>query len=128
MRFWGHALGTANVLLIDDDAIGLMARKALLESRGYCVHTSVTDGEAEQVLQSTPVDLVISDHFLRTTTGDKVVNRVKEILPSTPVLVVSGALRHELPPEALSAADGFVSKTEGPQALLDAVAALLKGH
>jgi CheY-like chemotaxis protein len=117
---------SSNVLLIDDDAVGLMARKALLESRGYSVVTSATDSEAEQVLQSTPVDLVISDHFLRSTTGDRVVHRVKQIMPAMPVIVVSGALRHELPPEALRGADAFVSKSEGPEALLEIVAALLK--
>jgi CheY-like chemotaxis protein len=113
------------LLLIDDDAIGLMARQALLESRGYSVLTSDNDAGALELLKSTPIDLVISDHFLRGTTGGKVASRIKKVAPHVPVLVVSGAFRHELPPESLEGADQFLSKAEGPDALLAAIASMI---
>jgi len=116
------------VLLIDDDAPGLMARQALLESRGYTVLTSDNDDVALEMLKSTPVDLVISDHFLRGTTGGQVATRIKQLAPHTPVLVVSGAFRHELAPDSLDGADDFLSKAEGPDALLEAVATMIRAR
>jgi CheY-like chemotaxis protein len=117
--------GPHRVLLIDDDAIGLMARQALLESRGYEVVTSDNDTHAIETLRKTPVHLVISDHYLRGTTGGQVATRIKQVAPDTPVLVVSGAVQHELPADFLVGADRFVSKAEGPDALLEAVAAMI---
>lgn len=114
------------VLLIDDDPTGLMARQALLESRGYDVLTSDTDAHALDLLQRVPVDLVVSDHFLRGTTGGALAAKIKRLVPNIPVLVVSGAFQHELPPESLAGADRFVSKADGPEALLHAVASMLK--
>ena len=93
--------GPHRVLLIDDDAIGLMARQALLESRGYEVLTSDNDTHAIETLKHTPVHLVISDHYLRGTTGGQVATRIKQVAPDTPVLVVSGAVQHELPADFL---------------------------
>lgn len=113
------------VLLIDDDEIGLMARQALLESRGYKVLTSDTDEGAYEILRGTAVDLVVSDHFLGGTTGGQVAARIKELAPQVPVLVVSGAFKHELPADALVGADRFLSKAEGPDALLETVAAMI---
>ena len=113
------------VLLIDDDLTGLMARQALLESRGYDVLTSETDTHALDLLQRVPVDLVVSDHFLRGTTGGALAARIKQLAPHIPVLVVSGAFQHELAPESLGGADLFVSKADGPDALLHAVASML---
>ena len=113
------------VLLIDDDPVGLMARQALLESRGYEVVTSDNDVSALETLKRTPVHLVISDHFLRGTTGGQVAARIKEVAPDLPVLVVSGAVQHELPAGFLVGADRFVSKAEGPDALLATVAAMI---
>jgi CheY-like chemotaxis protein len=113
------------VLLIDDDPIGLMARQALLESRGYAVMTSDTAANALELLKSTPVDLVISDHFLRGATGGQVATSIKQVAPNVPVLVVSGAFQHEIPPESLAGADRFLSKAEGPDKLLETVAAMI---
>jgi CheY-like chemotaxis protein len=71
------------------------------------------------------VDLVISDHYLRGTTGGKVAARIKQIVPHVPVLVVSGAFKHELAGESLDGADRFLSKAEGPDALLATVAEMI---
>jgi CheY-like chemotaxis protein len=114
------------LLLIDDDPVGLMARQALLESQGYEVVTSATGAQAFEILRNTQVDLVISDHFLRGTTGGQLADRIKELAPNVPVLVVSGAFRNELPPDSLHAADRFLSKAEGPDALLQAVESMVR--
>lgn len=114
------------LLLIDDDPVGLMARQALLESQGYDVVTSATAAHAFEILRDTQVDLVISDHFLRHTTGGQLADRIKELSPNVPVLVVSGAFQNELPPDSLRAADRFLSKAEGPDALLQAVESMVR--
>jgi CheY-like chemotaxis protein len=116
------------ILLVDDDATGLMARQALLESRGYSVLTSDTESHALDILRTTPVDLVISDHYLRGTTGGQVAAKIKQLAPQVPVLVVSGAFQNELPAESLAGADRFLSKADGPDALLQTVASLIQSR
>jgi two-component system, OmpR family, response regulator CpxR len=112
------------ILCIDDDQVALRVRKLLLGSAGYEV-LSASSGEAGlDILKENAVDLVIADQFLSAKTGTEIAKEMKELKPNVPILIVSAAA------EALSGlefADGFVPKGEAPDALLAAVAGLLKG-
>ena len=65
---------------------------------------------------------MIADHFLSDKSGAEIAAEMKEIKPQVPILIVSAAAE---PPEGLEFADGFLSKLDGPDALLDRVASLL---
>jgi len=118
--------GNPRILCIDDAEIALRVRKLLLANAGYAVLTASSGEEGFQLFKQNPVDLVIADHFLSDKTGAEIAKEMKECRPQVPILIVSAASDQ---PAGLEFADGFISKGEGPDALLDAIAQLLKrGH
>jgi CheY-like chemotaxis protein len=110
------------VLCIDDAEVALRVRKLLLASAGYVVLTAASGEEGLEAFRQNPVDLVIADHFLSDKSGAEIAAEMKGMKPHVPILIVSAA---EEPPAGLEFADGFLSKLDGPDALLDRVASLL---
>jgi CheY-like chemotaxis protein len=110
------------ILCIDDAEVALRVRKLLLASAGYVVLTAASGEEGLEVFKQKSVDLVIADHFLSDKSGAEIAAEMKGMKPQVPILIVSAA---EEPPAGLEFADGFLSKLDGPDALLDRVAGLL---
>ncbi len=110
------------VLCIDDAEIALRVRKLLLTNAGYSVITAASGGEGLELFKENPVDLVIADHFLSDKTGAEIAREMKQFKPQVPILIVSAASEA---PNDLQFADGFLSKGEGPDNLLAAIADLL---
>jgi CheY-like chemotaxis protein len=110
------------VLCIDDAEVALRVRKLLLASAGYVVLTAASGEEGLEAFRQNPVDLVIADHFLSDKSGAEIAAEMKGMKPQVPILIVSAA---EEPPAGLEFADGFLSKLDGPDALLERVASLL---
>lgn len=116
---------TANrplVLCIDDAEVALRVRKLLLANAGYQVLTAPSGEEGLEMFRANPVELVIADHFLSDKSGVEIAEEMKNLKPEVPILIVSAAAE---PPDALQFADKFLSKGEGPDALLHAIAGLL---
>lgn len=111
------------ILCIDDAEVALRVRKLLLTSAGYSVLTAPSGEEGLELLKQHPVDLVIADHFLSDKSGAEIAAEMKEVKPTVPILIVSAAAE---PPAGLEFADGFLSKGEGPDVLLNAIGDLLK--
>ncbi len=108
-------------MCIDDDEIVLRIRKLLVSGAGYDVLTA-TSGEAGLMLfKQNPIDLVVSDHFLRGSNGNEIAREMKTLKPDVPILIASGSAVAA----PLECADGFVSKGEPPSELLKAIADLL---
>ncbi len=110
------------VLCIDDAEIALRVRKLLLSSAGYSVLTASSGEAGLELFRHHDVDLVIADHFLTDKTGAEIAREMKELKPEVPILIVSAASEE---PSGMEFADGFLSKGEGPDSLLDAIARLL---
>jgi two-component system, OmpR family, alkaline phosphatase synthesis response regulator PhoP len=110
------------ILCIDDAEIALRVRKLLLTSAGYSVLTAASGEEGFEMFKQQPVELVIADHFLSDKTGAEIAREMKEWKPDVPILIVSAAPEE---PGGLEFADGFLSKGEGPDTLLDKIAVLL---
>lgn len=113
------------ILCIDDAEVALRVRKLLLTSAGYSVLTAPSGEEGLQLFRQNPVELVIADHFLSDTSGAEIAAQMKEIKPQVPILIVSAAAEK---PTGLEFADGFLSKGEGPDSLLEAVAKFFSGY
>ena len=114
---------TPKVLCIDDAEIALRVRKLLLSSAGYSVLTASSGEAGLELFKQNDVELVIADHFLTDKTGAEIAREMKELKPEVPILIVSAASEE---PSGLEFADGFLSKGEGPDSLLDAIARLLR--
>lgn len=110
------------VLCVDDAEVALRVRKLLLTGAGYRVLTAASGEEGLAAFKDNPVELVIADHFLSDTSGAEIAAEMKQLKPEVPILIVSAAAE---PPPGLEFSDGFLSKGEGPDALLDAIARLL---
>lgn len=80
------------ILLIDDDAVQLRMRKAILCQSGFAVATATNAEAALALLRASPnlFGLVISDHFLQCMTAVEVIRRLRTFLPQLPVAVISG--------------------------------------
>lgn len=112
----------ATILCLDDEAIGLAVRAAVLRCTGYAVFTASSTEEALRILMRQHIDIVICDYLLPGTTGTEIAASIKRIKPRVRVLILSGLI--ELPEEMVFA-DCFLSKLEPPPVLLATVAKLL---
>lgn len=110
------------ILCIDDAEIALRVRKLLLAHAGYEVLTAASGEEGLEVFRENPIELVIADHFLSDKSGSEIAAEMKELKPEVPILIVSAAAE---PPSGIEFSDGFLSKGEGPDALLDAIGRML---
>jgi CheY-like chemotaxis protein len=110
------------VLCIDDAEIALRVRKLLLANAGYDVLTAASGEKGLEIFKQNPIDLVIADHFLSDKTGLETAAEMKQLKPDVPILIVSAAAEA---PSGMEFSDGFLSKGDGPDALLDAIARLL---
>ena len=110
------------ILCIDDDDISLRVRRLLLSIAGYAVLTASSGEAGLEVLKQSPIDLVIADHFLSAKTGTEIAREMKTLKPDVPILIVSGTADK---PRGIEFADGFLSKGETPDVLLDTIARLL---
>lgn len=102
------------VLCIDDNALALAIRRQVLELGDFDVVTAADAREALDTFKSRPIDVVLSDHCLKDTTGVEIARQMKEFKPSVPIVLYSGA-----PPETMGPVDCFILKTEPPEYLLN---------
>ncbi len=114
------------ILCVDDEAVGLWVRKMLLESRGYRVLTAESGADALVLFSSEILDLVILDYSMPGMNGDVVAERMKELRPDLPILMLSAYV--DLPSETLALVDKSITKGEPPPVLLDAISQLLNGN
>ncbi len=115
-------MNKSTILCLDDEAVALAIRAAVLRYAGYAVLEASSAEEALPLLADRHVDLVISDYLLPGTTGTQVAASMKQIRPHVPILILSGLIDV---PEGMEFADRFLSKLEAPPVLLATVAELL---
>jgi two-component system, chemotaxis family, CheB/CheR fusion protein len=115
----------ALILAVDDESSGLYFRKLILEHAGHTVLSSTGVDEALTLFRSNPVDIVVTDHLVGRQTGNDMAAEMKRTKPNVPIILLSGT---SSVPEPLMHADSFLSKTEGPEQLLEIVEELLSRH
>lgn len=80
------------VLLIDDDPGLLLALPDTLRSRlqGCLVDTADTPDAALELVQEKPYDAIISDIRMPGMDGVALTTKMREVQPSTPVILITG--------------------------------------
>jgi two-component system OmpR family response regulator len=98
------------VLVVDDDARARAALALLLSEEGYDATMAADGEEASGMLISWHPDLVVTDLNMPRLDGCGLLQRVRQQLPGTPVLVMSA--RSSADPSRLEGlgAAGFVAK------------------
>ncbi|GGG73057.1 response regulator [Edaphobacter dinghuensis] len=85
---------TATILLIDDNAVQVATRQAILRRAGYYAIAVLNPKQALDQFQGSgfaaPIDLVITDHIMPGMNGSEFVSQLRQTQPLLPVLVISG--------------------------------------
>lgn len=111
---------TANVLVIDSNALFRHAVKAMLEASGYQVVVASTSEEGLRMAVARRPDAVVVEFGLAGLDGPRFVQRLRRdpLLSRIPCLIVSGGNDPDDEVRALDAgADDFLFKTTGLQTL-----------
>lgn len=84
-----------SILLVDDEELLRTGVQEMLEIQGYQVIPAANGQQALECLaSSTAVDLIITDLVMPKMDGIDFVQRVRDINPLVPVIVVSGSTRN----------------------------------
>jgi two-component system response regulator CpxR len=81
------------ILCVDENEQSLSIHKIMLETRGYRVITCSGGEEALERFKQGGVDLVLTDLIMPGLDGGKLIDRIKEISPETPAILVSGKVK-----------------------------------
>jgi CheY-like chemotaxis protein len=111
------------ILCIDDEALGLNIRKAVLERAGYRVLTAVDGPTGLSLFRGNAIDGVVLDYYMPEMDGGVVAQAMRQERPEIPILLLSAYIN--LPGEVVSLVDMTLLKGEGPQELLEKLRLLL---
>lgn len=118
-----------HILVIDDDAVVGKYIALHLRRQKYRVSRAVNGAEGEAVIAADVPDLIILDHYLPDTTGDALLDSLRqgEATHAIPViyLTVDGS-RQRFRKSMVGGADDFLAKPFEAQELVDAVNAQLR--
>jgi DNA-binding NtrC family response regulator len=95
------------LLVVDDEALLCNALGRTLRREGYRVLTATHPEQGLQVLRSTPVDLVLSDHLMPQMTGLEFLARVRDRHPDCVRVMLTGHADMEVAIEAINRGDIF---------------------
>lgn len=119
----------SQILLVDDNAIQAATRKAILARAGRRVLVAESGAVALNMLAdetlTSQIALVITDHLMPGMNGPELVKKLRELLPDTPVVVLSGLPDAESEYEAENVE--FHLKPIAPEVLIRVVGELLDG-
>jgi CheY-like chemotaxis protein len=80
----------ARILLVDDNANGLAARRSVLEELGYKIVTATCGGDALEEFGSAKFDLVVTDYKMPRMDGLELIGRLRKQSPDLPIVLISG--------------------------------------
>lgn len=78
------------ILIIDDNADLRILLKNLLTSHGYRAFAAASGSEGLGIVKTNPPDLIVCDFRLHDMDGREVLQEVREINPSLPVIIITG--------------------------------------
>jgi len=112
------------VLCVDDEALGLQIRRALLEMAGYTVLTALDGKSALTLFADNTIDAVLLDYLMPEMDGGQVAAAMRSANPRVPILLHSACV--DLPPETVDLVDATLPKGEGPETLISRLQLLIE--
>jgi len=79
----------SRILLVDDNANGLKARKMVLEELGYGIVTAA-NGTTAGALRAAEFDLVVTDYKMPRMDGLELIVNLRKIEPELLIILISG--------------------------------------
>ena len=111
------------VLCVDDNELLVSVSAAVLRNEGYEVLACSDPLRAASIARSEELDLAILDYEMPAMNGAQLAALCKAANPDIKVILFSGSLG--IPSRELAVADQFVQKSNGVEALLKAIEALV---
>ena len=100
------------ILVVDDNRMGLSARRSVLEAIGHTVTTAPSAIEALQLFTSgSTFDLVITDYKMPKMTGVELIAEIRKTNPALPIILISGFIDTLGLTEANTLADAVLQKS-----------------
>jgi CheY-like chemotaxis protein len=119
------ALGS--ILLVDDNKLGLSARRSVLEELGHRIATASNGVDALEQFGTRRFDLVVTDYKMPRMDGLELIIGLREIAPDLPVILISGFVDSLGLNEESTGADVVIQKSANEVShLVRAVARLLR--
>jgi CheY-like chemotaxis protein len=84
------AAPSVQILLVDDNQIGLMARKMILEAAGYGVETAISGEEAWEIFQKIEFDVVVTDFRMGGMDGVQLIRKIRDTGSPARIVLLSG--------------------------------------
>jgi CheY-like chemotaxis protein len=112
------------ILCIDDEALGLEIRKAVLERAGYQVLTAVDGPAGLSLFRGNAIDGVVLDYYMPEMDGGAVAEAMRRERPEIPIMLLSAYIN--LPAEVVALVDMTLLKGEGPVELLEKLQQMLR--
>jgi CheY-like chemotaxis protein len=99
------------ILLVDDNSLGLAARRSVLEELGHKVQTSGTPVEALDLCGKQRFDVVVTDYKMPKMDGIEFIVRLRKLHPASAVILISGFTDTLGLTEANTGADVVIQKS-----------------
>src|SRR5579862_5342787 len=80
----------ARILLVDDNANGLKARRSVLEELGHKIMTASSGVDALEQFGSSKFDLVVTDYKMPKMDGLELIKNLRKDFPYLPIVLISG--------------------------------------
>jgi len=78
------------ILVVDDNANGLAARKCVLEELGHKIATACCGADAFALFQEHKFDLVVTDYKMPRMNGLELIAKIRAVRPELPIILISG--------------------------------------
>src|SRR5712691_4818894 len=83
-------VSACRILLVDDNARGLAARKIILADHGYGVETALSGEEAWEIFQHRRFDVVVTDLRMGGIDGLELIRRMRSTDSPAGIILLSG--------------------------------------
>lgn len=104
---------SSDILLVDDNRHGLIARRTVLEELGYHIVTATSAEEAMELFSNATYDLVITDYKMAAMTGVDLIRNIRMHSPGTRTILLSAFVEPMGLDEDSTGADVVISKNAG---------------
>jgi CheY-like chemotaxis protein len=117
----------SRILLVDDNANGLNARKTVLEDLGYGIVTASNGHDALERFAPEKFDLVVTDYKMPRMDGLELIANLRKLQAELPIILISGFVDSLGLNEENTQADAVIQKSANEVSHLSrAVARLLR--
>jgi len=122
-----HHTPSSSILLVDDNKLGLSARKCVLEELGHRISTAANGADALELFANFKFDLVVTDYKMPRMDGLELIRALRKTSPGLPVILISGFVDTLGLSEESTGADVVIQKSANEVAhLVRSVARLLR--